>query len=567
MLRCAGCLGLLTLVWLWLTPAPALAEPSAAAAVPTSLGRLWSQPPDRPDPGGEIARFQLRRNLANVTKLGMALAGAGLLAWGIWLRRRGRPEAHAATRDALLAALGFAGFFGWWNFLYLHFPDALHTNNFYVYYVNGKYFPELGYDRLYECTAVADLHAGLRARVLRRQITDLHTYALVGTREIVAHPERCTAHFSPERWAAFEHDLAWFRSRVDPDDWEEMQRDHGYNPPPSWGLLGTPLARSAPASTGQVVALVLLDPLLDLLMWACVWWAFGWRALCVALLYWGTNHTAEFSWTGGSFLRDGWLAATLVGICLLRRSKPAGAGFLMGYASLLRIFPALSLLGVGLAGLLDMARLRRFSLRRAHWRLALGAALAVALVVPLSSLVAGGSASWSAFASNVRLHLRTPANNLVGLQMLISYDPDARLSQLMETTQDPSAAWKQARLRAFESRRWIYWVGVLAYLLLLVRALARCEDWEAAVLGLGAMLVVLEPTCYYTSILLAFGLLWTRRPQIGVALLATSAAQWAVAALFEPWDEIFTWQSAALLAFVYFATWSMGGRRSAEPAT
>jgi hypothetical protein len=564
MLRRAGWLGLLVVVTLWVAPAPSLAEEHAVAAPPSGLGRLWSPPPQQPDPSGEVARLQLRRNLVNVTKLALALTGAGLLAWGLWLRRSGRPEGHRTGRDALLAALGFAGFWGWWNFLYLHYPDALHTNNFYVYYVGAKYFPELGYSRLYECTAVADLRSGLRGRVLRRRITDLHSYELVDTREIVAHPERCTAHFSPARWAAFQHDVAWFRSRIPAVEWEDMQRDHGYNAPPSWGLLGTLLAGSAPASTPQVVALVLLDPLLDLAMWSCVWWAFGWRALCVALLYWGTNHTAEYSWTGGSFLRDDWLAATLIGLCLLRRDRPTGAGFLLGYAALLRIFPALALLGVGLAALLAMAREGRVVLRPEHRRLAGGAALAVALVVPLSSLVAGGASSWRDFADNTRLHVGTPANNLVGLQMLISYDHDARLSQLLTRAQDPSAAWKQARRSAFAERRWAYWAGVAAYLLLLGRALRRREDWEAAILGLGAMLVLIEPTCYYTSILLAFGLLWTRREGIGVALLALSAAQWGVAAAFDAWDEIFTWQSVPLVAFVFYATATMGARGGDE---
>ncbi len=95
---------------------------------------------------------------------------------------------------------------------------------------------------------------------------------------------------------------------------------------------------------------------------------------------------------------------------------------------------------------------------------------------------------------------------------------------------------------------------MLAYLVLLARALVRQEDWVAAILGLGAMLVVIEPTCYYTSILLAFGLLWTRREGIGVALLALSCVQWAVASRFQAWDEIFTWQSVALVAFVVFAS-------------
>ena len=76
----------------------------------------------------------------------------------------------------------------------------------------------------------------------------------------------------------------------------------------------------------------------------------------------------------------------------------------------------------------------------------------------------------------------------------------------------------------------------------------------AAVLGLGALPVLLEPACYYTSVLLAFGLLWTRRESVGVALCALSAVVWAIAAAWHEWDNIFTWSSVAVALFVTFAT-------------
>ena len=51
-----------------------------------------------------------------------------------------------------------------------------------------------------------------------------------------------------------------------------------------------------------------------------------------------------------------------------------------------------------------------------------------------------------------------------------------------------------------------------------------------AALGLGAVPILLEPACYYTSVLLVFGLLWTRREIVGAALCALSAVLWAIAA-------------------------------------
>ena len=94
----------------------------------------------------------------------------------------------------------------------------------------------------------------------------------------------------------------------------------------------------------------------------------------------------------------------------------------------------------------------------------------------------------------------------------------------------------------------------LGFLALLVRALYRQEDWAAAVLGLGALPILLEPACYYTSVLLAFGLLWTRREIVGATLCALSAVLWAIATAWYEWDDIFTWSSLAVALFVTFAT-------------
>ncbi|MDJ0852941.1 MAG: hypothetical protein QNK04_31610 [Myxococcota bacterium] len=547
MRRSWGCLwGLAAAVLLAGWPgAEALAAEPGPAGGEAPFGRLWW-------PGAEGSL--LRRGLVNLTKLAVALAATALLAWGAWLRRTGRPEARRGLRDRWLGVLGFVAFLGWWNFFQFHYPGFVHTNNTFVYYAGAKYFPELGYGRLYECVAVADLRAGLRGRVLRRKITNLETYDLESTAQIVAHPERCTRHFEPARWSAFERDVGWFRSRIPAHTWEDMQRDHGYNPPPAWGLLGTLLASTGPASALQIFALTVLDSLLDLAAWGFALWTFGWRAACVAILYWGTNHIAEFSWTGGSFLRDDWLAATVIGVCLLRRGHPASAGFLLGVASLLRIFPVLALAGVGATALLGMLRERRLAVPAETRRVAGGALLAGLLVVPLASAVAGGVDAWGAFAENTRLHVGTPGSNLVGLRTLLSYDPDARLVDLVQHAKDPSAAWKAARLEAAAARRGLQALLVAAYLLLLGRALVDQPSWVAAILGLGALPVLLEPTCYYTSVLAIFGFLWLRRESVGVALCALAVASWGVAACFTEWDDIFLWSSVPLLAFVVYAT-------------
>jgi hypothetical protein len=76
----------------------------------------------------------------------------------------------------------------------------------------------------------------------------------------------------------------------------------------------------------------------------------------------------------------------------------------------------------------------------------------------------------------------------------------------------------------------------------------------AGVLGLGLVLMAAELTCYYSAGLLAFGLLWTRRPSIGIALCGLSALGWWIAGSGRGWDEVFTGISLASALFVAWAT-------------
>ena len=491
-------------------------------------------------------------------KAGTAAAGALLLGFGALRRARGRPTGRLF--DALLAALGVLAAACWWNLGRFNYPIFGHPSETYHYYIGAKYFPELGYTGLYRCTALADAEAGLRAEVEGRYARDLGTNRTVRAAELLREPERCKARFTPERWRAFRRDVRFFREQLPVERWHRTQVDHGYNATPAWGLLGGLLAQSGPATPGQILVLRLLDPLLLAAAGAAVAWAFGWRTLCVALLYWGTNHPAHYGWVGGSYLRQVELAALLVGICCLRRARPACGGSLLAVASLVRVFPAVGFAGVGLRALSDFAMQRRRWLASAHRRIAVGALLTAAIVVPLSGVAAGGLSAWAAFAENSRVLLGTPLRNHVGLRTLLAWDPRSTATKLEDQTlDDPYAPWKEARRRAFEARRPVFVACVLGFVVLLAAAVRREEDWSATVLALGLVPIALELTGYYWSVLVAYALLWERRPWIGPALCALSASGWWIAGFGTPpdetaFDEVFTWISLATVVFVVLAT-------------
>jgi hypothetical protein len=511
----------------------------------------------------------LSDSLVETIKIVLAAGGAAVLLWGFALRLGRRPDAHKRLRDALLLALGLLGGACWWELFEFHGRTYFHVWDAYHYYVGAKYFRELGYTRLYRCTAIADAEDGFLEDVRRRQVRDLETNVLRGTQEILAEPEKCKEHFSAERWLGFKHDIDFFRSRAPGNQWAVIQLDHGYNPTPVWGILGTTLASTGPASASQLRVLALLDPLLLLVMWACVGWAFGWRAMCAALLYWGTNFPAQFSWVGGAYLRQDWLAMTTIGLCFLRRGRMASAGFLLMFSALLRVFPAFLLAGIALKALMDMWAGRRVAFSGQHRRLAAGCVAAVVVLIPTSVVVAGSWSAWPAFVANSRKYLNTPATNLVGLKTVVAYNHDWRASRVVPLglEEDRWQVWQDARRRQFSERRYLFAAFVLGFLALLARAVRNQDDWVAAVLGVGLIPVATEVACYYYSVLLVYGLLGARREGLGAALCALAAATGLIGKFVWSSDVRFALISAATVAFVCVATASVAVRPMTQART
>jgi hypothetical protein len=522
----------------------------------------WSFNP--PHGGGDRRGGTVTRRVGR-PRLGRSSAHAGAGA----LRRAGRESSFARPRDALLLTLGILGALGWSNFLQFRYsPGYGHPQDVYHYYLGSKYFDELGYTRLYACTTVADAESGLRELALRRAIRNLETYDRESAANILRNPTRCTQHFSPERWQTFKHDVGWFRERMPEAIWQGTLADHGYNPSPAWGALGKALVSAGPVTERNLFPLLLLDPVLLIVMWAFAWKAFGWRATSVALVFWGTNLPDDYLWTGGAFLRQGWLVAMVIGICCLRMKRMTTGGFFLTVAALLRVFPAMAIFGVVLSAGSAIWRARRFHLSPAHRRFAVGCTAAAAILITLSFATAGGPRAWIDFAENIRYHSNMAFLTNVGLKTLLSYDHDTRIERIEQAPQSSPRAWNDAREATFARRRPLFVGIVLGYMLLLARASGREEDWVAAVLGAGAVVMLVTMANYYYGVLLGFAFLWERRESIGAALCGLSALIWWIDWTWDQPDEVYTWVSLATVVFVVAATGGVAWRRvpSATPA-
>jgi hypothetical protein len=434
----------------------------------------------------------------------------GVSGGALWLsiahhraRRLGKPLS-ARIEVAIASALGLLSVIVWTNLGNVQYP--FHRWEQFTYYVGAKYFPELGYSRIYRCTAVAEARLLGPALVRGRTIRDLSTDEVVSAATALDDPNDCKQHFSPARWTDFFLDVNFFRRASGSSYWAQMQTDHGFNPPPAWIVTGGALASLAPASTGTQTLLACIDPILLGATFAMIAWAFGARVLWVAIVVWGCQLPDSGAWTIGAFLRQDWLLALIASVCLARRGWWIMAGVGLATSAALRIFPVLLL---GLPALIAANHwLRRGSLARAHRHFALGLLLGgIGWLVVSSSIY--GFDSWRAFARHLAAHREASLANHVGLRAILSQTISGRL----EVSEDPGTIdafrrWREQRKAAFAARRPLYVALAAAAVLLLVAASRRIRVLWCAIAASALVVVVsVDLASYYYAFFIIVALL------------------------------------------------------------
>jgi hypothetical protein len=535
--------------------------------------------------------FEWNNDTSGRWELVLALLGLAFLWWERKLSTTGRAAVKRRLRAAIVGVLGVLAFLTYFNFGSFHFPNFIHGWDTFHYYIGSKYFKELRYERLYECVAVADSEEPtLRRRVELRKMTNLRTNVVETTADILAHPERCKQHFSDVRWASFKNDLRYFRTLENARRWDDAQTDHGYNGTPVWNIAGTLLANLAPASRTQIFLLDSIDVGLVLLLSLLVWWAFGWRVLTVALLAFATNFPSRWYWTGGSMLRWDWLFWMTAAVCLLKKERFFYAGMALAYSTLLRIFPGFMFVAPLLAAVYHAIKHRE--IERRYLRFFMGAAVAVAILVPLSVVTAGGADAYPQFVRNTVKHAETPLTNYMGLRTVVDYRP-SEVGRLVRNDKlvDPWRPWKDARLKSFSEARPLYIAIIIGYLVILGLAVRGVDPWVATALSATMIAFGAELTCYYYAFILVVALLYAKHEVAGRWLLGVTAFTqfigWAPIQGLPTWmgkilpssmrgpnaasfgmptglDEQYTWMSlATLVGFTAIAWEMMAARRAA----
>lgn len=481
----------------------------------------------------------------------VAVLGIIALMWSLLARAGRAPASLVRAGKGLLAGAGIIAVSCWWNFFNFHFPSYVHYWDFYHYYIGAKYFPELGYTNIYECTARADLEDGRQAAVSKSMIRDLRSNELTQSQRILA-SGNCKDAFTPGRWADFRSDIAWFRARSSPERWAEQLQDHGYNGTPVWRLAASAITTIVPLSEAGVKWMATLDSLLLVAMWAIVLWAFGFEAACAAAIFWGTNFPGRFFWTGGSFLRHDWLCYVVVSVALLKRGYPGISGALFAYSTLLRIFPGFIILGFVIPVLTSWIREKKIVFTAEQRRFVLGLCLGGTILVSLAWITSGRADPYREFIVNSSKHISTPLTNNVGLKMALSFKSDTRAQVLKDPiSADPFGRWKQVHRDNIEERRYWFWAAVVAYLILLSQALQGLPLWASLCIASSTIPIFTEITCYYYSVLLLLGLLWPLFPIAAIGLAFVAWLTCICAQIFSWYDVAYSAMSLIITIYIY----------------
>ena len=512
-----------------------------------------------------------RRGLYRVVAVGVVLAGFffGLQqvltdhAWAVDVAKAAIAisaavavfyEAHRAAIQRPVAekwkrfvgvALGIAGILAYFNGLRFGYHKYYHRWDQYHYYMGAKYFPELGYDGLYRCAVVAQDELGLHVytnedtgrqvkldmskevRHPDKKIRNLGGDNLLKpVKDILEKPEACRDLFTQERWGLFKADVAFFRTSSDKGYWEDMQKDHGFNPPPVWTVAGKLLADAHPASTGYLQFLAALDIFYLMGMFVAIWWAFGWRVFAVAAVFWGCQSSAPFYWTGGAFLRQDWIFFLVLSACLLRKRYFALGAASLVYAGLLRIFPGLVV--VGWLGVVFWQLFRHKTLTRPQWRMLAGGVVAAGILIPASVAVCGKDSYKQFYEHTLQVHDHTPLTNHMGLRVLIAQKTPIEIPALgigvgkesgrMKYTKDgsltdPFKIWKDMREERYAKLKPVAYGIILLSLAFFMYVLRRVKNmWMAMSLAQVFVILLSQLTCYYYSFMILGAMLTKAKP-------------------------------------------------------
>ena len=395
-----------------------------------------------------VAAWMLVGAIAAAWPLGNHIAAfsrasaAGIAALAL-LREVAWPVRYPASRAVVMSTLVVAGLLGvasFYNLGQVQFQDNVnagrtfvHTYDMRVYYPVAKYFKELRFDGLYLASvaaAKADDPSMTRESAANISLRNLRNHRMTKAGEVWDEIIAIQNRFSPERWQEFVQDMRYFRQTMGRAYFGSLT-DHGGNATPVWLAQAHLLFAKTKATERTLVLGGLVDPVLLLIGFLVIAWAYGWRASLLCMVVFGANDFVMFgsNWAGATMRHD-WLAYLMIAVGLVKKEKYLASGVVFAMATSARAFPAFALVGIGLPTALwmlwrllsDPHSLTRFSeWPRVHlnvFRVALGAVIGAVALFLFASIVLSFDA-WPEWLHKVGMLDRDPHVNEVGLRSFV----------------------------------------------------------------------------------------------------------------------------------------------------
>ena len=232
--------------------------------------------------------------------------------------------------------------------------------------------------------------------------------------------------FQSPRWAEFRADIETSNRRLSPSGWQRILADHGFNATRFGRRLAAhycalrrfrmrhfcvraPRSAATPRRKASVAARV-----------------FDGARRIVLVAMWAADLFAPFSITGGAYLRQLWLCASVAFVVAMQRGRAGAAGVWLAIATLDRVFPLIFGIWPLTRWIIESVERRRLWSPTARFPLAL--LVSGVLGVSASSAAVGGVGSWVHFFANIETHQASFFTNQIALRSVFVIDPVAAAS-------------------------------------------------------------------------------------------------------------------------------------------
>jgi hypothetical protein len=495
-------------------------------------------------------------------KVALAAAAFFLVALWPWLKRKGLAK-RALITLTIVSCMNYARWGFESTFERVDSYDLIH------YYLNSKYFDELGYYDLYPCIILADKEADGWFQdpgpVYMAQDAEGHqpkpiAHAVVHGRAVRA--ER----FTPERWDAFAHDALHLQREIKPGFpgnarlWREMIQDHGFNGTPAWLLLAEPLANAVPVESIKLLAYV--DLALMAAGIALVGWAFGSTTAWWTVLWLAITYSMRWPYLPWVFLRYDWVFALMATTAFLKKGHPLVAGLLAGWATTLRFFPAMWMWGPFSKGVGGLVR------KKVHRQLLVmaGGFVVAAMVVESAAIVRVGTEQVEVHFENMIDH-NSPdqlSSRRIGLALALTHPL---------TEKPPNLLTRERRKTIGEQKPLRFGLGLIL-MVAMGWGMRRLRDEEAFAFGFLPFFLLTTASYYYYTARVTLAILHASdlsklRNRVGLGLLMAMEVFCNWAAYTQGKNRMFLigWLASALCVYaVVMCVWILWEARAAEQA-